>query len=57
MASAEMSDTIEQVKPSVVVVGTYKKTDSPQFAMRGTGFVIASGNRIATNAHVSSHAC
>ena len=43
-----MSDTIEQVKPSVVVVGTYKKTDSPQFAMRGTGFVIASGNLIAT---------
>jgi hypothetical protein len=28
----------------VVVVGTYKKTDSPQFAMRGTGFVIDSGN-------------
>ena len=52
MASTEMSDTIEQVKPSVVVVGTYKKTDSPQFAMRGTGFVIASGNLIATNAHV-----
>jgi S1-C subfamily serine protease len=52
MASAEMSDTIQQVKPSVVVVGTYKKTDSPQFAMRGTGFVIASGNLIATNAHV-----
>jgi len=36
----------------VVVVGTYKKTDSPQFAMRGTGFVIDSGNLIATNAHV-----
>ena len=52
MASAEMSDTIQQVKPSVVVVGTYRKTDSPQFAMRGTGFVIASGNLIATNAHV-----
>ena len=52
MASAEISDTIQQVKPSVVVFGTYKKTDSPQFAMRGTGFVIASGNLIATNAHV-----
>ncbi|MGB5009187.1 MAG: serine protease [Candidatus Dechloromonas phosphoritropha] len=47
-----MSDTIQQVKPSVVVVGTYKKTDSPQFAMRGTGFVIDGGNLIATNAHV-----
>ena len=52
MASAEISDTIQQVKPSVVVFGTYKKTDSPQFAMRGTGFVIDGGNLIATNAHV-----
>lgn len=52
MASAEISETIERIKPSVVVVGTYKKTDSPQFVMRGTGFAIGSGNRIATNAHV-----
>ena len=51
-ASAEMSETIQRIKPSVVVVGTYKKTDSPQFVMRGTGFVIGNGNRIATNAHV-----
>jgi serine protease Do len=51
-ASAEMSETIQRIKPSIVVVGTYKKTDSPQFVMRGTGFVIGNGNRIATNAHV-----
>lgn len=47
-----MSDTIDRVKPSIVVVGTYKKTNSPQFVMRGTGFVVGNGNQIATNAHV-----
>lgn len=52
IASADFPDTIQRVKPSIVVVGTYKKTDSPQFVMRGTGFVIGNGNLIATNAHV-----
>ncbi|MDP3637438.1 MAG: serine protease [Azonexus sp.] len=51
-ALADLTDTIERVKPSIVVVGTYKKTNSPQFVLRGTGFVIANGNLIATNAHV-----
>jgi len=49
---AEMADTIERVKPSIVVVGTYKKTSSPQFVLRGTGFVVGNGNLVATNAHV-----
>jgi len=49
---ADLADTIERVKPSIVVVGTYKKTNSPQFALRGTGFVIGNGSLIATNAHV-----
>jgi len=47
-----MVETIERIKPSIVVVGTYKKTSSPQFALRGTGFVVGNGNLIATNAHV-----
>lgn len=51
-SAAELSTTIERVKPSVVVVGTYKKTQSPQFALRGTGFAIGNGNLVATNAHV-----
>ncbi|WP_265941664.1 S1C family serine protease [Dechloromonas sp. A34] len=49
---AELADTIERIKPSIVVVGTYKKTSSPQFVLRGTGFVIGNGNLVATNAHV-----
>ena len=50
--SAELPDLIQQIKPSVVVVGTYLKTRTPPFAMRGTGFVVGDGNQIATNAHV-----
>lgn len=52
LSTADIVATIERVKPSIVVVGIYNKTSSPQFQMRGTGFVIASGNLIATNAHV-----
>jgi len=50
--AADLVDTIARVKPSIVVVGTYQKTASPQFNMRGTGFVIGNGNLVATNAHV-----
>ena len=50
--SAELPDLVQAIKPSVVVVGTYSKTRSPAFSMRGTGFVIGNGNQIATNAHV-----
>lgn len=50
--AAELPDLIEQVKPSVVAVGTYQKMRSPAFIMRGSGFVVGSGNLVATNAHV-----
>lgn len=49
---ADLVDAIERIKPSIVVVGTYKKTNSPQFVLRGTGFVIGNGNLVATNSHV-----
>jgi serine protease Do len=51
-ASATLPDLIDQVKPSIVVVGTYLKTRSPAFVMRGTGFVVGNGTLVATNAHV-----
>lgn len=50
--AADMTGSIARVKPSIVVVGTHQKMASPQFAMRGTGFVVAGGNLAATNAHV-----
>lgn len=51
-ASAALPELIEQIKPSTVVIGTYDKTRSPAFMMRGTGFVVGNGTLIATNAHV-----
>ena len=51
-ARADLSDTIARVKPAVVIVGTFKATNSPRFTMRGTGFVVGNGNLAITNAHV-----
>lgn len=54
---ADILSTIAKVKPSVVIVGTFKTTNSPRFGLRGTGFVVANGNQglgnlVITNAHV-----
>lgn len=54
---ADISSAIAKVKPSVVIVGTFKSTNSPRFGLRGTGFVVGngklgSGNLVITNAHV-----
>lgn len=54
--SADLPEVIDRVKPSVVVVGTYQPTRSPQFVMRGTGFVVGDGREVATNAHVIQEA-
>jgi S1-C subfamily serine protease len=51
-SAAELPDTIQRVKSSVVAVGTYQRTRNPPFNFRGTGFVVADGTLIATNAHV-----
>lgn len=51
-AHAELPDTIERVKPAIVVVGTYRNSDNPRFAMHGTGFVVGQGTWVVTNAHV-----
>lgn len=49
---ADMTGAIAKVKPSVVLVGTFKSTNSPRFGLRGTGFVVGNGNLVITNAHV-----
>ncbi len=48
---AELERTIEQVKPSVVAVGTFLKTRSPSVQFVGTGFAVADGRHVITNAH------
>ena len=49
---ADVADVIARVKPSIVIVGSFKSTDSPRFRLRGTGFVVGNGNQAVTNAHV-----
>ena len=49
---ADMADVVARVKPSVVIVGSFRATDSPRFRLRGTGFVAGNGNTVVTNAHV-----
>ena len=51
-AHADLPDTIARLKPSVVLVGTFKATNSPRFQLRGTGFVVGRGGQVITNAHV-----
>ncbi|QID18742.1 trypsin-like peptidase domain-containing protein [Nitrogeniibacter mangrovi] len=51
-AWADLPAAIRQIKPAVVAVGTYQPTRSPAFRFLGTGFAVADGLTIATNAHV-----
>ncbi len=51
-AGADAIATIERVKGSIVAIGTFERTRTPQFQFRGTGFVVGDGTLIATNAHV-----
>lgn len=50
--SSRLPDTIERIRPAVVGVGTFQKTRRPPSVFRGTGFVVADGLHIITNAHV-----
>lgn len=50
--AADLPDLIERIKPSILALGTYQKTRSPAFVMRGTGFAVGNGSLIASNAHV-----
>ena len=51
-AWAGLADTVVRVKPSVVLVGTFRTTDNPRFQLRGAGFLVARGDLVVTNAHV-----
>ncbi|MEW5879415.1 MAG: serine protease [Pseudomonadota bacterium] len=46
------AQTIARVKSAVVAVGTFQRTRAPQFRFLGTGFAVADGSLVATNAHV-----
>lgn len=50
--AADLSDTVAQVKPAVVAVGTFQQTRRPPSRPLGTGFAVADGRHILTCAHV-----
>ena len=52
LAQADNVATIERVKGSIVAVGTFARTRTPQFRFLATGFAVGDGTLIATNAHV-----
>jgi serine protease Do len=52
LCHAEPADVIARVKPSIVAIGTFQQLRNPQFAFRGTGFVVGDGSLVVTNAHV-----
>jgi len=51
---AGLSDVIPHIKPSVVGVGTAMEARTPVGKLFGTGFVVADGRHVLTNAHVVS---
>lgn len=51
-----LPETIERVGPAVVVVGTHARLRQPAGDFRGTGFAVADGRHVITNAHVLSEA-
>lgn len=51
-ARADAAALIERSKPSVLLVGAYAETDNPRFTFSGSGFAVANGNHLITNAHV-----
>ena len=52
-ARADLPQTIEKIRPSIVGVGTYAKTRSPAISVLGTGFIVGDGQYVVTNAHVT----
>ncbi len=49
---ADLPATVDRIKPSIVGVGTVQKTRRPPYRIVGTGFVVADGHYVITNAHV-----
>ena len=50
-AADGLPETIAKVKPGVIGVGTVQQTRRPPVKLLATGFVVADGNHVITNAH------
>lgn len=53
-ALADVADTLLNIKPGVVGVGTYKPTASPRANLEGTGFAVLDGRYVVSCAHIFS---
>ncbi|HNG54735.1 MAG TPA: serine protease [Nitrospira sp.] len=51
-AAADIVDVLPTVKPSIVGIGTVHPLRTPRIKLAGTGFVVADGHHVITNAHV-----
>jgi S1-C subfamily serine protease len=52
-ARADITDILPRIKSSVAGVGTFHPLRSPRNKLLGTGFVVADGQHVVTNAHVA----
>ncbi|MCC7413849.1 MAG: trypsin-like peptidase domain-containing protein [Gammaproteobacteria bacterium] len=50
--AASLPDVIDEIRPSVVGIATFEQTRRPPVLLRGTGFAVADGTLVVTNAHV-----
>ena len=51
-AQAGLPEVVAAAKPSVLAIGLYDELANPRFTFRGTGFAVADGRLLITNAHV-----
>lgn len=51
-ARADLIQTIDLIKPSIVAIVAHKANANLPNSIRGTGFVVGDGSLVATNAHV-----
>ena len=51
-AGGSLPDTIDQIRHSVVAIGTVMPTRQPRWKFMATGFVVVDGQHVITNAHV-----
>jgi len=52
LAANQLPEAVARIKPSIVGIGTFQQTRSPPTVFSGTGFAVADGRHIVTNAHV-----
>ncbi len=52
-AQAEPSEILPRVKQSIAGVGTFHPLRNPRMKLLGTGFAVADGRHVITNAHVA----